>query len=300
MFSLGVIAIAKWADHGVLAPGFDMAKPPAVAALGRGRRWVGSLNHTVAAVQEDGGWIDHSVSMIRGDVNHDGASSLAVPAGGGVRVEVSGASNKDVLGIVDGGLDVREEEVVIFGEGFQRNTVDGKLEIGRHQPKGEPRVVANGKRLVELQGESLKEGNIGGSWNCGVSGYEGDSAFVIDESLEGNGKVGVCFAEDRGGEVRPADSDKGFVGVRGLNRAGGIKSSGRAGEGSRALGGGGLNDLRDFNRSRTRRLCLGLGLAIAPGGVISCGLIKLGSATVNDISVGAAGGRSTGVLWSVG
>jgi len=78
-----------------------MAKLPAVAALGRGRRWVGSLNHTAAAVQEDGGLIDHSVGMIRGDVDHDGASSLAAPAGGGVRVAVSGTSNKEVLGIVD-------------------------------------------------------------------------------------------------------------------------------------------------------------------------------------------------------
>ena len=38
-----------------------------------------------------------------------------------------------------------EEEVVILGEGFQRNTVDGKLEIGRRQPKGEPGVVTHGK-----------------------------------------------------------------------------------------------------------------------------------------------------------
>jgi len=40
----GVVASAEWADHGVLAPGFDMAKLPAVAALDRGRRRVSSLN----------------------------------------------------------------------------------------------------------------------------------------------------------------------------------------------------------------------------------------------------------------
>jgi len=149
--------------------------------------------------------------MIRGDVDHDGASSLAVPAGGGVKVEVTGASNQEVLGIVDGGLDVGEEEVVILGEGLYENTMDGKLEIGRGQPKGEPGVVTNGKGLVELQGESLKEGSIGGSWNSGVSGYEGDGALVIDERLEGDGNVRVCFAENRGSEVRQADLDNGFV-----------------------------------------------------------------------------------------
>jgi len=74
--------------------------------------------------------------------------------------------------------------------------VDGKFEIGRHQPKGEPGVVTNGKGLVKFQREGLKEGSIGGSWNGGVSGYEGDTAFVIDESHEGNRKVGVCFAVD--------------------------------------------------------------------------------------------------------
>jgi len=84
-----VVASAKWADHGVLAPGFDMAKPPAVAALGRSRGWVASFNHTVAAVQEDGGRIDDSVSMIRGDVDYNGASSRALPAeqGSGLRYQ---------------------------------------------------------------------------------------------------------------------------------------------------------------------------------------------------------------------
>jgi len=66
-----------------------MAKFPVVAALGRGGRWIGSRNHTVAAIKEDGGRIDHCVSMIRGDVNDDRTSSLAIPAQGGVKVEVS-------------------------------------------------------------------------------------------------------------------------------------------------------------------------------------------------------------------
>jgi len=79
-----------------------------------------------------------------------------------------------------------------------------------------------------------------------------------------------------------------------LNSAGRIEPSGRAGEGSRALGGGGLDGVRDFNSGGTRRLCLRLGPAFAPGGVISSGLIKLRSATMDDISVGAGGGREHG------
>ena len=91
-----------------------MAKLPAVVALGRGGRWVGSFNHLVAAVKEDGGRIDHSVSMIRRDMDHDGAGSLAIPARGGIKVVISGASNEEVLGIVYGGLNVREEKVVLI------------------------------------------------------------------------------------------------------------------------------------------------------------------------------------------
>ena len=82
-----------------------------------------------------------------------------------------------------------EEEVVVIGEGIQWNTVDSKLEIGRCQPEGEPGVVSIGKGLVELQGESLKEGRVEGSWNSRVSGYEGGGAFVIDEGPEGTGRL---------------------------------------------------------------------------------------------------------------
>ena len=84
--------------------------------------------------------------------------------------------------------------------------------------------------------------------------------------------------------------------MEGLNSAGGIEPSGRAGEGRRAIGGGGLDGFRDFNSGGTRRLCLRLGLASAPSGGVSSGLIKLRSATMNDVSVGAGGGGSTGVL----
>jgi len=62
--------------------------------------------------------IDHAVSMNRGDVDHDRASSLAISGGGGIWVEVSGTSKKEVLGIVDGGLDVSEEEIVVIREGI--------------------------------------------------------------------------------------------------------------------------------------------------------------------------------------
>jgi len=72
---------------------------------------------------------------------------------------------------------------------------------------------------------------------------------------------------------------------------GGIEPSGRAGQGRRALGGGGLNGVRYLDSGSTRRLCLRLAFAFAPSSVISFGLIKLRSATMNDICVGAGGGQ---------
>ena len=116
--------------------------------------------------------------------------------GGGVKVEVSGASDKEVLGIVDGGLNMREEEVIVIGKGVKRDTVNGKLEIGQCQPAGEPGVVSNGKGLIELEGEGFKKGSIGGSRNGSVGRYEGEGPFVIDEGSECDGEVGVYFAED--------------------------------------------------------------------------------------------------------
>jgi len=151
--------------------------------------------------------------------------------------------------------------------------MDDKLEVGRRQPEGEPGVITNRKGLVELKGESLNEGSIGGGRNGGVSRYKGDGAFIIDEDLEGNREVGVSFAEGRGGEVWLADLDKGFVRGGGLNSAGGIEPSGRAGERRRALGGGGLNDVCDFNSGSARRLSLRLGLAFVPHCAFSGGLI---------------------------
>jgi len=73
--------------------------------------------------------------------------------------------------------------------------MDGKLEIGRGQPEGEPGVVIDRKGLVELQGEGLEEGSVGGSRNSGVGRYEGDGAFLIDKGLEGDRKIRVSFAE---------------------------------------------------------------------------------------------------------
>jgi len=71
------------------------------------------------------------------------------------------------------------------------------------------------------------------------------------------------------------DSDKGFVRVGGLNGEGGIKPSGCAGERRRALRGGGLKDVHNFNSGGTTRVCLRLGFTCAPGGVLSDGLIKV-------------------------
>jgi len=123
--------------------------------------------------------------------------------------------------------------------------------------------------------------------------------LIIDESLEGNRKVRVGFAEDHGGEFWLADSDKSLVRVGGLNSAGGIKPSSCTGERGRALRGGGLDDVYDFNSRGTSRMCLRLDSASAPGGVLTRGLIKLRGATMNDISIGVGEGRSTGVLWRI-
>ena len=76
--------------------------------------------------------------------------------------------------------------------------MDGKLEIGRCQPQGEPGVVTDRKGLIERQGEGLKEASVGGSWNSCVARYEGDGACVLHKGPEGDRKVGVCLRRTQG------------------------------------------------------------------------------------------------------
>ena len=77
--------------------------------------------------------------------------------GEGVRVLVAGASDKEVFGIVDGGLDMRKEEIIIIRKAVEGDTMDDELEISWGKPKGEPGAVAHWEGLIGLKGESIEE-----------------------------------------------------------------------------------------------------------------------------------------------
>ena len=85
-------------------------------------------------------------------------------------------------------------------------------------------------------GESIKEGGVGGSRDCGVDNSEGDRTIVIDKNFEADGEAGISFPQDGGGQVRPSDADKIAFRVGGRYVPGGVESPYGTGEGSRTLG----------------------------------------------------------------
>ena len=88
---------------------------------------------------------------------------------------------------------------------------------------------------------------------------------------------------------KEADADEGFVRVGGVGSTGGVKPSGSAGEGRRAIRRRGLHDGRDFGRCGPRSGGA-LAFSLTLSGVFGCGLVELTSASVNDGSIGGAGG----------
>ena len=85
------------------------------------------------------------------------------------------------------------------------------------------------------------------------------------------------------------DTDEGFVRVRGMRTTGGIEPSGSAGKRRRAFRRRGLYDGRDFGHC-SPRAGGALAFSLAFCGILSCGLVELTSASVDDSGIGGAGG----------
>ena len=84
-----------------------------------------------------------------------------------------------------------------------------------------------------------------------------------------------------------------------MRSAGGIQPSGSAGKGRSALRRKGLHDGRDFGRC-SPRAGGALAISLALCGVFGCGLVELTSGSVDEGSIGAAGGRTRVGRGSVG
>ena len=283
---------AKGADCRIFASLFEVAKLPAVTALcERGGR-VGVFDNLIFAVEQGEGGVSHPPTMFSGDLHHHRAGILSDRTRLAVGVEVAGSLNNEALGVVDRSGEGRGKEGVVIWHAVEGKAVNGELEVGGGEAESLPRVVSDGEELIEAGGEGLKKGGLGGGGDESVDNGEGDGALAIDKGLERNLKLGVHFSEDGGSNVREADRDKGFVRVRGMRSAGGIEPSGSAREGSRALRRRGLHDGRDFGRC-SPRAGGALAFSLAFCSILGCGLVEITSASVDDGSVGGAGGGGT-------
>ena len=154
---LGVRARAERTNSGGLAALLDMAKLPAVAALGEGGGREGAFDGTIATIEKDKGGIGHEFAIISGYLDHHRAGSFTRGARGTIRVEVAGLLDEEAFGVVDGGAEVGEEEGVVVRHGFEREAVYGELKVSWGEAKGLPGVVGNGESLVESGSEGVKE-----------------------------------------------------------------------------------------------------------------------------------------------
>ena len=216
-----------------------------------------------------------------------------------VGVKVAGSLNDEAFGVVDGSGEGGGKEGVILWHGIEGKAVDGELEIGGSEAESLPGVIGDGEGLIEAGGKGLKKGSVGGGGDDRVDNGEGDGAFAIDKGHERNRELGVGLFEDRGSNVREADADEGLIRVGGMGSTGGIKPSGSAGEGRKALRRRGLHDGRDFGRCGPRSGGA-LAFSLTPSGVFGCGLVELASASVDDGSIGGARGGTRVGRGSVG
>ena len=204
-------------------------------------------------------------------------------------VEVAGSFNNEAFGVVDGSGEGGGRKGVVFRHGVEGKAVNGQLEVGRGKAESRPGVIGDGEGLIQAGDKGLKKGGVGRGGDGGVDNGEGDGAFDIDKGLERNRELEVGLFEDGGSNIREADTDQGFVRVRGMRSAWGVEPSGSAGEWRRALRRRGLHDGRNFGRCGPRSGgALAFGLTLS--GVFGCCLVELTSTSVDDGSIGGARG----------
>ena len=127
MLCFGIGASTEGAYGGVLAAGFDMAKSPAVIALLRGGRRVGSLDNIVATEDRDSGEVGKGFPIFRRDLNHDREGFLIVETGGPIWIEEASFGDEDRLGIKNRGLEEVTQGNVNLRMSLDGQAMDGEL-----------------------------------------------------------------------------------------------------------------------------------------------------------------------------
>ena len=130
-----------------------------------------------------------------------------------------------MFAVVDRGGAGGSEEGVVIWHGVEAEAMDGGLEVSGGEAESLPGVISNREGQIETGGKDRKKGGLGRGGDGTVDNGEDDGTIAIDKGLERNRKQGVGLLKARGGHIREADPDQGFVNVRGIRSAGGIESS---------------------------------------------------------------------------
>ena len=219
---------AERTNSGSLAALLDMAKLPAVAALGEGGGGEGSFDGTIASIEKDKGGIGHEFAVISSYLDHHRAGPFTCGAPRAIRVEIARLLDKEAFDVVDGGAGVGEEEGVVIRHSLKREAVYGELKISGSEAKGLPAVVGHRESLVESGSEGVEKQWVRGGGNGGVDNGQGNRPLTVNEGFESDRELGVGLPQNRGCNVGQTDAHKGFIRVAGVGATGSIEPSGSA------------------------------------------------------------------------
>ena len=127
MLCFGMGASMEGAYGGVLAVRFAMAESPAVIALLRGGRGVGSLDNIVATEDRDSGEVGKGFPIFRRDLNHDREGFVIMETGGQIWIEEAGFGDEDRLGIKNRGLEEVTQGSVNLKMSLDGQAMNGEL-----------------------------------------------------------------------------------------------------------------------------------------------------------------------------
>ena len=198
---LRVRARTKRTNSGSLAALLDMAKLPAVAALGEGGGGEGAFDGAIASIEKDKGGIGHEFAVISSYLDHHRAGPFACGARRAVRVEIASLLDEEAFGVVDGGAEVGEEEGVVIRHSLEGEAVNGELKISGSEAKGLPGVVGHRESLVESGSEGVEKRRVRGGGDRGVDNGQGNRPFTVDEGFESDRELGVGLPQNRGCDV---------------------------------------------------------------------------------------------------
>jgi len=262
------------------APGGDVTESPAVLALRVPSGRVCTLDRPRKGKETARGAHCWDVAGVDRDDDRRGGLAFSRLC---IRVEISGGNDANILGVKDQLREAGEHLVLVFRQEGDGETLDCELGLVGGKAKGPPGGYAQGERLVELGGQSVKVRRAGGSGGVMVSGEQGNRTAVVDLSPNSEGEDTGCISKDTSSDVGEGGHDQRSLRVLRGGGTGSVESSFGPGERLRCLNNRhAFADSRDFGGCERAFIVLALWSA------------RRGSFGIRGLRFGAVRGKMPG------